>query len=78
MSMTRLYMIAAVIIGLVSVIVVKGLEDYTPSYTTTACVNGNCASVTMSAAEMRAACDHMGRIAGRVEPDSPCGRLLGL
>jgi hypothetical protein len=78
MSMTNLYMTAAVIIGLVSVLVVKGLEDYSPSYSTTACVNDTCATVTMNKAEMRAACDHMGRIAGRIEPDSPCGRLLGL
>lgn len=78
MSMTRIYMVATVVIGLVSVIAVKGLENYNPNYTTTACINGTCATVTMNKMEMRAACDQMSRIAGRVEPDSPCGRLLGL
>lgn len=73
MSMSNIYAIAVVMVGIISVIAVKGIEAHTP----VAIVNG----VAISRADAVRVCQNAANdpfvlAMGGVQQDSPCARLL--
>jgi predicted aconitase len=81
--MTNLGLAAlAAAIGAMAVLAVPVIEDYTP-VTMETCFQGTCSTVSINRAQVRALCQNLADSAftkqlGGIEPDSPCGKLLGL